>query len=260
MPDHSTPAVGTFCWVELQTTDVAAARAFYSSIFGWTIVDTPDPAPYGIASIDGRMTAGLMELPPEALATGVSPRWLSYVAVDDVEAFSRRAVDLGATLLVPPATMGPGTISVLRDPTDSILALWHGEQPLDAGLYGELGAFGWNELITTDLDQARRFYTELFGWTAESVPMPNVGYVLLKRDGADIGGIMTPPSGSGFLNVGWCVYFVVADADAVFRRSVALGARILMPLSEVPTVGRFGFLQDPQGAMFAVIRLEPRAA
>jgi predicted enzyme related to lactoylglutathione lyase len=127
-------------------------------------------------------------------------------------------------------------------------------------VYGELGAFGWNELVTADLHRARPFYEDLFGWSAESVPMPNVGYLLLKHGGEDVAGMMEMPKDAAPDSPYWCVYFVVADADIVFRRSVALGARVAVPLMDVPTVGRFGLLTDPQGALFAVIRLEPRAA
>jgi predicted enzyme related to lactoylglutathione lyase len=110
------------------------------------------------------------------------------------------------------------------------------------------------------VNAAREFYAALFGWTFEVVPMPNIEYTMLKKDGIGIAGLMAMPAEDPGGRSFWTVYFVVDDADEAFATATASGAQVMMPLMDVATVGRFGFLTDPQGAMFAVIEMESPAA
>ena len=259
MPDVTSPTPGTFCWADLQTTDMAAAQRFYSAVLGWTIEAVPASAPYGVASIDGKMTAGIKTLPEAARAMGAPPHWLSYIAVTDVRATTDAAVALGATVLMPPTTMGPGTFAILRDPTGAAFAIWHSPVSMGTMLYGEHGGVGWNELLSTDPDRARQFYTTLFGWTVEIANMPGLDYQILKNEGVAIAGLMKLPAEDAGTPSYWCVYFVTDEVDETFDAALKAGATTLMPLTDVATVGRLGFLRDPQGAMFALIQFEGEA-
>lgn len=116
------------------------------------------------------------------------------------------------------------------------------------------GAFSWSELMTSDPEAAGRFYRELFGWEIQDAG-PELGHynVLMLSGGQGIGGIMqTPPEAGGSLPA-WGVYITVADADAVVAQALDLGAQVVMPPQDIPKVGRFAWLRDPQGAAFAVI-------
>jgi predicted enzyme related to lactoylglutathione lyase len=259
MPNVTIPTPGTFCWADLQTTDPPAAERFYSAVLGWTIAPVPDNTPYSVASLDGRMTAGVKALPARARGLGAPPHWLSYVAVDDVQTSVDKAVTLGAAVLLPPTTTGPGTFAVLRDPTGAAFAIWHSPVSMGTTLYGEHGGVGWNELVSTDPAAAREFYTSLFGWTVENANMPGLDYSILKNRGVAIAGLMKLPAEAAGTPSYWCVYFVADDVDEAFDIALAGGATAIMPLTDVPTVGRFGFLTDPQGAMFALIQFEGEA-
>ena len=259
MPHLTIPVPGTFCWADLQTTDPAAARRFYSSVLGWTITDMPGGTAYGIASIDGKMTAGLKALPEHVRAMGTPPNWLPYVAVDDVQATTTRATGLGAAVLLPPTTTGPGTFAILRDPTGAVFAVWHSPVSMGTTLYGEHGGVGWNELVSRDPAAARDFYTSLFGWTVEHANMPGLDYQILKNHGVAIAGLMQLPAEAAGAPSYWCVYFVTDEVDEAFDTALKHGATEIMPLTDVATVGRFGFLTDPQGAMFALIQFEGEA-
>ena len=148
MPEYAKVEAGRFCWVELDTSDFEAAKKFYGALLGWSVAEMPmaSGAGYGMASVDGKTVAGMMALTPDMKKMGVPPNWLSYVAVDDIDAATTQAEALGGEVAVPPTTFGPGKFAVLKDPTGATFALWRAGQSMGPFLYGETGALGWNEL------------------------------------------------------------------------------------------------------------------
>jgi predicted enzyme related to lactoylglutathione lyase len=117
------------------------------------------------------------------------------------------------------------------------------------------GAFCWSELMTTDVPAAIKFYTKLFGWTTEEFPMEGMAYTLVKVAGTEVGGIMTvPPEAEGMPPM-WGIYVTVDDVDATAKLVEELGGKILLPPTDIPKVGRFCVIQDPQGAMISAITL-----
>lgn len=113
-----------FVHVELQTHELAKAKNFYSSLFGWTLQDVPAPeGDAGYTMIDvGTGTGGGMFAAPDAAAPA---RWLAYVGVDDIAASTRKARELGATVLQDVTEVGDyGRMSVIADPTGAVLAMW----------------------------------------------------------------------------------------------------------------------------------------
>jgi len=105
----------TMCWNELLTTDVAGAKAFYGTVFGWDAQDAGDPVAYTEWKLDDRSIGGLMAKRPDMPAE-VPPHWGVYFAVDDVDAMVKRAEKLGASVLVPPMDIEPGRFAGLTDP------------------------------------------------------------------------------------------------------------------------------------------------
>jgi predicted enzyme related to lactoylglutathione lyase len=114
------------------------------------------------------------------------------------------------------------------------------------------GTFGWNELMTTDPEGAQAFYGALLGWKFREMPMPEGEYAVATLD-ADCAGITTIPAGAKGMPPTWGSYVTVDDVDASAKRAVQLGGKVLVPTQEVPTVGRFCVIADPQGAMFSLI-------
>lgn len=117
------------------------------------------------------------------------------------------------------------------------------------------GAFSWCELLTTDTENAKHFYGKLFNWTLEPAPtaLPGVDYALVKCAGQHQGGMMAIPPAAEGVPPHWGVYITVDDVDATANLAVEMGGRICMPPQDIPQVGRFCVLQDPQGAVFSVI-------
>ena len=115
------------------------------------------------------------------------------------------------------------------------------------------GAFSWCELLTTDVPEAKRFYSKLFGWTLEAAPVPGMEYTLVKYGGEQMGGIMATPPGAERMPPCWGVYVTVDDVDATAKLAVEMGGKVLVSPRDIPQVGRFCVLQDPQGAMINAI-------
>jgi uncharacterized protein len=119
------------------------------------------------------------------------------------------------------------------------------------------GRFVWFDLVTSDPKATLEFYPAVTGWgtTRWDGGMP---YIMWTAHGASIGGVMelTPGPNSG---PHWLAYISSPDVDGTVTLADNLGARVIMPPSNVPSVGRFAVLTDPQGARFAVFAPEAEA-
>lgn len=117
-------------------------------------------------------------------------------------------------------------------------------------------ASSWFELMTTDVEKAKAFYTKLFGWDAEDMSMPGMPYTAVKAGGKGIGGIVPIPKDAQGMPAMWSAYVIVDDVDATARAAEELGARLLVKPRNIPGVGRFCVIQDQQGAAINAIRYE----
>jgi predicted enzyme related to lactoylglutathione lyase len=113
----------------------------------------------------------------------------------------------------------------------------------------KVGTFTWCELMTPDAETAKSFYTRLFGWETEDVPMPDMTYTIIKADGKGIGGILAMQG----MQPAWGAYVSVEDVDAKAREVETLGGKVLLEPRDIPNVGRFCVIQDPQGAVLNLI-------
>jgi uncharacterized protein len=258
MPEMNQYAPGAFCWVELATSDQAAAKTFYTSLFGWTYVDNPmgEMGVYTMLKRDGRDVGALYQKGKEQ--EGVPPNWLSYVSVADADATAARIGELGGTLMMPPFDVFDfGRMCVASDPTGGVFAIWQPKAHFGAGVMGDPGSFCWNELQTTDVEKAVAFYTGVFGWTTKTDSSGGeYAYTELANQGRPNGGMMKIGPHMAGAPPHWLVYFAVADCDASVARATELGANVFVPPMDIPKVGRFSVLADPQGAVFSVIKLD----
>jgi predicted enzyme related to lactoylglutathione lyase len=242
---HTYPP-GTFCWIDLGTTDVARAKTFYRELFGWEMEDLPaEAATYTMCRLNGKAVAGMHEHSEEE---GVG--WSSSISVDDVDGSTSRAGRLGATVLIEPFEIpAAARISVIRDPSGAEVQLWQPKGHVGAGIVNEAGTWTWNELVTSDLDAAKAFYGELFGWTAEDIPGALLRVSFALGD-LLIGGAHAPTEAEAG-PARWTVSFRVADADEDATRAQQLGGTVLLPPMDIP-IGRFALVSDPAGAAFTI--------
>jgi len=251
---------GMFCWNEIGTRDAAAAKTFYTGLFGWEATDVPMPGDeggtYTILKKDGEDIAGLYRM-QGPMFEGVPPHWMVYVWADDVDATAARVKELGGTLAAEPFDVpGVGRMAVCKDPTGAVFSLFHGtDHPGAAEMTGP-GTFCWRELSTRSLDAAGTFYTSLFGWkTKVGMAAPGEYHELSLEGGKQFGGMMAMDASWGDVPSHWGLYVEVADIDACVAKAQEMGAKLLMPVTEIPTVGRFTTLLDPTGAALSVIQL-----
>lgn len=250
---------GTFCWVELATTNGEAAKKFYTQLFGWDFTDNPigPGMVYTMLKLNGKDVGALYTMPAEMTAKGVPPNWLSYVSVDSADESAAKAKSLGATLLKEPFDVfTAGRMAVIQDPTGAVFAIWQAGTQKGAGVFNVPNSPCWNELATKDASKAGEFYSGLFGWDKNVQQMDQMAYTSFMNVDRPAGGMYEPTPEMGEIPSHWAVYFAVNDADATASRAAELGATVCVPPMDIPGVGRMAAIKDPQGAAFAVIKLE----
>jgi predicted enzyme related to lactoylglutathione lyase len=244
---------GKFVWFEHVSSDPKRAQAFYAELFGWRVQAFPEGGTYEmIVAPDGSMLGGY------ARATNERARWLSFASVHDVDRTVAAAVAAGGTIVVPPGDMsGVGRIARIADPQGAELWVSHndGGDPPDLEL-APYGTFFWNELHTTAATEAVAFYTKVLGYTAVPMVTPSHSYHVLEGEGEGRGGI-SDHIGDG-MAPHWLPYVHVDDADATLERARKHGAMTPVTAMDIPTIGRFGVLKDPSGAILAVMKPLPR--
>ncbi len=193
------------------------------------------------------------------------PVWATYVIVDSADDIAKRVKDNGGgTLVEPMDVLDAGRMGVFADPKGAVFSVWQAGIMPGAGIVNEPNSYSWSELVTSDIDAAKKFYGAVFGWKGETygeAAGPMGGYTEWKIGDRSIGGMMSrPPQMPAEAPDHWAVYFSVADIDATLAKLKELGGSVMMgPMPIEP--GILAIVFDPQGAMFNVMQLgEARAA
>ena len=257
MADVTALTPGTFSWVELATTDQKAAVKFYGDLLGWSVNEFPmgPGETYSIFQLRGRDAAAAYTMREDERKSGMPPHWNMYVGVKSADDAAKKAAELGGKVVAPPFdVMDAGRMAVLQDPTGAYFCVWQGGRNQGIGVKREPGALCWTELTTGDTKTAEKFYTQLFGWTPKHSTIPGMDYTELAVNGAPEGGMMPTPKDMPNVPPNWLPYFEVRDPDATVKKATAMGAKPIVAPMDIPNVGRFSVVQDPQGAVFAVFK------
>ncbi len=246
---------GSFCWIELATTDQKAAKNFYGALFGWSPQDSPMGPDefYTIFKLEGRDAAAGYSMRPDQLAQRVPPHWMPYIAVDNADQAANKAQQLGGTVLAPAFdVMEFGRMAVLQDPTGAHFCVWQARKNTGIGIAGVAGTLCWADLSTPDSKRAGDFYSGLFGWQLIRDEKDPSGYLHIKNGEHFIGGI--PPAAHRPAGVPphWLAYFWVDDVDASAGKAKQMGANPIVAPMTIEGVGRMAVIADPQGAVFAI--------
>lgn len=252
---------GKFVWFEHASRDAKKAQAFYGDVLGWKVQS------WGGSGYDMILAGDA----PDAMVGGYEalesdrekPRWISYVSVEDVDAAARTAEANGGRILDAPHDLsGAGRVARIVDPQGAELRLFkkEGGDPRD-GSVAELPAprrFFWCELHTTDPEHALSFYEKVLGVTHKTMDMGPAGtYHVLEHGGVGRGGLTSHLQGAA---PHWLPYVAVEDPDATLARASKLGGKVCVGPQDIPGVGRFGVIEDPTGAVLAVMKALPPQA
>ncbi len=257
MGERSEYTPGTFCWTDLSAPDQAAAKAFYTSLFGWSAVDMPvGESVYSLMQLDGKTVAAISPQPKQQRDAGMPAIWNSYVSVGSADAVLERAKDLGGSAHTPAFdVLDAGRMAVIQDPQGAYFLVWEPRARPGAALVNAPGALVWNELQSPDLDASASFYGDLFGWDVAPFEGMADRYLSIKNAGANNGGMRElapgmPPS--------WLVYFGAEDIDTALVKVQELGGSKLAGPIDIQ-IAKIAVVQDPQGGVFALYagELEP---
>jgi uncharacterized protein len=248
---HGMPA-----WVELSTADGDAAASFYGDLFGWQSVSGGPPEEtggYRMFMQDGKAIAGLMA------QDGVPTAWATYFSVDDADTAAAQIGEAGGTTQVAPIdVMDLGRMGFFTDPAGALFGIWEARSFSGTEVEpGTPGARCWSELVSSNVDEAKSFYSHVFHWAPEPAPFSS-DYTMWKS-GDTYAGAMSAidgPFAAPGSGARWDVIFAVADVDAFTARAASLGATIAVPPTDIPP-GRAAALVDPLGASFQVINPVP---
>ena len=256
-PPSSEHHVGKFIFVELVTPDVAAARTFYGSLFGWTFRDVQGggnggEGRYVEALLDGDPVAGMVQRPIRA-SERRGPAWLSFVAVTDVDAARKAAqANGGKSLYEPHDVPGLGRLAVLGDPQGAVIGVLASSSGDPSDVLPSVGDWLWASLFTTDPDAAAAFYQTLFDYEVFDDPAPGADHhLILSSDGYARAAANPLPSEKAPPH--WLNYVRVDDAPAMAAKVVALGGKVLLTPRNDRHGGRLAIVADPQGAPFGLL-------
>ena len=242
---------GEFCWINMLTPRPAEARAFFGKLLGWTYFEIAGLG-HGMR-VGGRDIGGLFDLDGPNTPPGTRADIGVMVKVDDADAVGegdgpRRQGEAGVR------HRGAGRMAVCRPQRRRVRRLGAEDDARHRRRHHDPRRPSWFETLTTDVARATEFYSDLFGWTPEVMPMPGFDYTIFKLGGTFVAGMMPITPEMGGVPPHWGTYFTVDDADEAARAAADSGPRICIPLKDIPGIGRFCGITSPQGVMFYAIQ------
>jgi predicted enzyme related to lactoylglutathione lyase len=255
MPQIDRHGSGTFCRVELATTDQANAKSFYSALFGWMPADFPAGPDESMTKfrLNGGEAAAAFTMTEEERRR-VPVHWHLYIAVDSADATAMRAKELGGKVIEGPFDVQTfGRMAVIQDPTGAFFSVWQAKDHIGTTVTGESGTFCWADLSTPDAVRAKQFYADLFGWNIGPAPNYPPEYLVIQHGSRPVAGIGPVAQRNPQVPAHWMVFFLATDVDGIAAKAKELGGVVHMPPISMGEA-RMSVLADPQGAVFSIIR------
>jgi predicted enzyme related to lactoylglutathione lyase len=280
MPDRDGYIPGVPCWVDTSQPDPEAAVDFYRGLFGWEFEDVMppgSPGKYFIARLRGGAVAAVGSIPSSAPRGAM---WDTYIWVDSADEAASKVREAGGSVVREPFDVpGAGRTAVFTDPEGAVFCVWQAYQHRGAQVVNEPGSLNFNGLHPRDVEGAKSFYGNVFGWETlvveggfELWALPGYGDHLALADPdirsrvAELGGPVGFEDVVASINpiaddqpgvtAHWSVTFAVEDADATAEKAAELGGAVVVPPFDAPWV-RTTVLTDPQGATFIASKFVP---
>src|SRR5450830_2080682 len=254
-PANAEHHVGKVIWVDLVTPDLAGAKQFYSGLFGWTFRDIHvGKTDYALALLDGRPVGGLFHRPVPP-GEHRQPAWLAFIAVRDVDAAKRTALEHGAKVVFEPRSYPQrGRQAVFADPEGAVFAVLASSSGDPSDFLASPGEWIWSSLLAQDPDKDAAFYQTLFGYDVFDVPSEDgKEHVILSTDDYARASVNALPSHASRRHPHWLNFVRVVDAVDVAAKAVALGGRMLVEPHIDRHGGKVAVVADPTGATFGLM-------
>lgn len=254
--EFSSHQSGTFCWADLATNNAEAAKAFYNKIFGVEALDLPSDGsmPYTMLNLNNKSVAALYPLAPEHLEMNIPPHWMSYIACDDIHSTVEKVKENGGNVFMGPweaATFGIG--AMIQDPEGAMVGLWQAKSHIGTAFKNIHGTVCWFEHGSHGKPETIKFYENVFGYKAHTQMMGDTEYTTFFLGEYPAAGLYKLPENMSELPAHWLVYFAVDCIETALAVAFNEKAEILMPKMEVPGIGFFAVIRDPQGAVLGLL-------
>lgn len=237
-------------WLDLASTDAAAAQKFYGELLGWEF-ESPSEG-YSVAKKHGMPVAGIAQIPE-----GNQSVWGLLLYTPDVKQAHDKAVEAGAKSALEPQNLGErGEMAILVDPAGATIGLRNPADEHALIAAGEPGTPVWFELmVAQSWDTTLEFYHELAGWDVKvsGGAEADFRYATGEFDGAAVAGLWDTSA----LEVPsmWTAYLGVASVDDAIANTPELGGTVIRPAWE-SEFGRMATIEDPTGALVNLCEVE----
>jgi uncharacterized protein len=262
---------GAFSWSELLSRDLTGSVRFYRDLLGWDIVKkTMDGEPYYIVRVNGEDIASMMKM-PVAVPSGVPTYWGTYITVFDVDAIANAVVPLGGTVVLPPQDIpGVGRFCSIQDPHGGVVSfISYSEEPTggtNPAVYMH-GSITWSGLQSRTQNASVAFLTDLLEVELRYFERGGQPYYVIWPEDSDGINADLPepyqPKSSGVVQAPvwvpqgrapfWLACVQVDDVDDTASKAAALGGTIVAHPADIPGIGRYCTIRDPQGGLISLI-------
>jgi len=249
----------TFCWVDLATIGVEDSKKFYKAIFNWDYVDEPagEGMVYTMCMINNKPVAAIYEMLEDQKKMGLPPYWLPYINIENVNATAEKVNSSGGSVIAPPMDVSDnGRMSVVQDPTGAVFAVWQPNKSIGAAYKNVPGSLCWVELGVFDIAKPKQFYSEVFGWSGKTEKMGESDYTTFffsDKPEDMAAGMYQMTKEMKDIPPHWLTYFMVAKTADTLEIIKKHNGAVLMGPMNIPGIGTFAVIRDPQGGVFGII-------
>jgi predicted enzyme related to lactoylglutathione lyase len=252
---------GKIIWRDLLTNDPAASQRFYGELFGWEFESVGDASnlrsnsAYTLIRHNGKLIGGMVDTLALNGRRDIS-QWVVLMAVEDLDARVTAVTANGGEIVAPPTDLqARGRLALVRDAEGALLGLLETRDGDPRDSEPEVGGFLWDELWTTDVQNAGAFYGQVAGLTPATINIDaDQGtaptYRLLKAGDKPRVGILSSPLEG--LDPVWVSYIRVDDPAAITARVAGLSGRVIVEAQPRPLGGQVAFIAGPSGAGIAL--------
>ena len=214
--------------------------------------------PTGIYTMFNAGEEGVGGTVPLDSSQGIPSHWVSYITVNDVDQTCDRTKELDGQVIQDPFDIpNVGRMAVVQDPAGAVFSPFKDKDPNWKPPTPRAGTFAWHEMMSTDIEKAKPFYTDIIGWELGSMDMGEAGtYWLFRKNGQDVaGGMQMPPDSPPHSN--WLPYVGVTDIPGTVETCKKLGGAVIVPPQKVddPVNVHFAILASPDGASFGILEM-----